>query len=95
MKWVPHDTFSSGSRQEVNITWYSEIEEPIKSHEKHHSRVSYILNGGDIKKELEEGRGQLDIVEESDVAYIEHVTECTQTKLLCYQFSLPHLYSFL
>ena len=30
-KWVSHDIFSSGSPQEVNIIWYSEIEEPIKS----------------------------------------------------------------
>ena len=36
-------SFCSGSRQEVNITWYSEIEEPIKSREKHYSLVSYIL----------------------------------------------------
>ena len=35
--------FSSGSRQEVTITWYSEIEEPIKAHEKHYSLVLYIL----------------------------------------------------
>ena len=35
--------FSSGSRQEVNITWYSEIEEPIKSREKHYSLVLYKL----------------------------------------------------
>ena len=30
-------------RQEVNVTWYPEIEEPIKSHEKHYSLVLYIL----------------------------------------------------
>ena len=35
--------FSSGSRQEVNSTWYPEIEEPIKSREKHYSLVLYIL----------------------------------------------------
>ena len=35
--------FFSGSRQEVNSTWYPEIEEPIKSHEKHYSLVLYIL----------------------------------------------------
>ena len=33
----------SGSRREVNSTWYSEIEEPIKSREKHYSLVLYIL----------------------------------------------------
>ena len=27
--------FFSGNRQEVNSTWYPEIEEPIKSREKH------------------------------------------------------------
>ena len=35
--------FSSGSHQEVNITWYSEIEEPLTSREKHYSLVFYIL----------------------------------------------------
>ena len=35
--------FSPGSRQEVNSTWYPEIAEPIKSHEKHYSLVLYIL----------------------------------------------------
>ena len=33
----------SGSRREVNSTWYSEIEEPIKLREKHYSLVLYIL----------------------------------------------------
>ena len=36
--------FFSGNRQEVNSTWYPEIEEPIKSREKHYSLVVYILN---------------------------------------------------
>ena len=35
--------FFSGNRQEVNSTWYPEIEEPIKSREKHYSLVLYIL----------------------------------------------------
>ena len=35
--------FFSGNRQEVNSTWFPEIEEPIKSHEKHYSLVLYIL----------------------------------------------------
>ena len=35
--------FSPGSRQEVNSIWYPEIEEPIKSREKHYSLVLYIL----------------------------------------------------
>ena len=43
MKWVSRAIFSAGSRQEVNSTWYPEIEEPIKSHEKHYSLVLYIL----------------------------------------------------
>ena len=43
MKWVSRDIFSAGSRQEVNSTWYPEIEEPIKSREKHYSLVLYIL----------------------------------------------------
>ena len=43
MKWVSHYIFSSGSRQEVNITWYPEIDEPIKSRGKHYSLVLYIL----------------------------------------------------
>ena len=38
--------FSPGSRQEVNSTWYPEIEEPIKSREKHYSLVLYILKAG-------------------------------------------------
>ena len=42
MKWVSRDIFSPGSRQEVNSTWYPEIEEPIKSREKHYSLVLYI-----------------------------------------------------
>ena len=33
MKWVSRAIFSTGSRQEVNSTWYPEIEEPIKSRE--------------------------------------------------------------
>ena len=37
MKGVSHNIFSSESRQEVNIPWYSEIDEPIKSREKHYS----------------------------------------------------------
>ena len=45
MKWVSRDIFfSPGSRQEVNSTWYPEIEEPIKSREKHYSLVLYILS---------------------------------------------------
>ena len=36
--------FLSGNRQEVNSTWYPEIEERIKSREKHYSLVLYILN---------------------------------------------------
>ena len=43
MKWVSRDIFLPGSRQEVNSTWYPEIEEPIKSREKHYSLVLYIL----------------------------------------------------
>ena len=44
MKRVSHDIFfSPGSRQEVNSTWYPEIEEPIKSHEKHYSLVLCVL----------------------------------------------------
>ena len=43
MKWVSRAIFSTGSRQEVNSTWYPEIEEPIKSREKHYSLVLYIL----------------------------------------------------
>ena len=43
IKWVSHAIFSPGSRQEVNITWYSEIEELIQSREKHYSLVLYIL----------------------------------------------------
>ena len=43
MKWVLRDAFSPGSHQEVNSTWYPEIEEPIKSCEKHYSLVLYIL----------------------------------------------------
>ena len=35
--------FLSGNRQEVNSTWYPEIEEPIKSREKHYSLVLCIL----------------------------------------------------
>ena len=35
--------FSPGSRQDVNSTWYPEIEEPSKSREKHYSLVLYIL----------------------------------------------------
>ena len=35
--------FFSGNRQEVNSTWYPEIEEPIKSREKHYSLVLCIL----------------------------------------------------
>ena len=42
MKWVSRDIFLPGSRQEVNSTWYLEIEEPIKSREKHYSLVLYI-----------------------------------------------------
>ena len=34
---------SPGGRQEVNSTWYPEIEEPIESREKHYSLVLYIL----------------------------------------------------
>ena len=41
MGFVRH--FFSGNRQEVNSTWFPEIEEPIKSHEKHYSLVLYIL----------------------------------------------------
>ena len=43
MNWVSRDIFSAGSRQEVNSTWYPEIEEPIKSREKHYLLVLYIL----------------------------------------------------
>ena len=35
--------FPFRSREEVNIAWYPEIEEPIKSREKHYSLVLYIL----------------------------------------------------
>ena len=44
MKWGSHTIFFSGNRQEVNSTWYPEIEELIKSREKHYSLVLYILN---------------------------------------------------
>ena len=37
-------TFFSGNRQEVNSTWYPEIEEPIKWREKHYSLVLCILS---------------------------------------------------
>ena len=51
MKWVSRGIFFfSGSRQEVNSTWYPEIEEPIKSREKHYSLVLYILNENNIKR---------------------------------------------
>ena len=43
MKWVLRAILSAGSCQEVNSTWYPEIEEPIKSREKHYSTVLYIL----------------------------------------------------
>ena len=43
MKWVSHDIFLLRNPPGVNITWYSDIEEPIKSGEKHYSLVSYIL----------------------------------------------------
>ena len=33
MKWVSRDIFFTRNRQEVNSTWYPEIEEPIKSRE--------------------------------------------------------------
>ena len=39
----------SGSRQEVNSTWYSEIEGPIKSREKHYSLVLYITNSNNCR----------------------------------------------
>ena len=43
-KIVSRAPFSpSGSRQEVNSTLVSEIEETIKSREKHYSLVLYIL----------------------------------------------------
>ena len=41
MNWVGFARYFFPSRQEVNITWYSEIEEPIKSREKHYSLVLY------------------------------------------------------
>ena len=43
MNCVSHNIFFPGSRQEVNISWYPEIEEPIKSCGKHYSLVLYIL----------------------------------------------------
>ena len=43
MKWVSH-FFSPGSRQEVNSTWYPEIEEPIKSREKQ----DFMKGGSDL-----------------------------------------------
>ena len=44
MKWVSRAIFfSSGSRQEVNITWYPEIEKQIKSREEHYSFVLYTI----------------------------------------------------
>ena len=43
MKWVSRAIFFIGSRQEVNITWYPEIEEPMKLREKHYSLVLYML----------------------------------------------------
>ena len=41
MKWVSRTFFSAASHQEVNSTWYPEIEEPIKSLE-NCSLVLYI-----------------------------------------------------
>ena len=49
--------FSSGSRQEVNITWYPEIEEPIKSREKRYSLVLYILTGDVVHRLSDEEYG--------------------------------------
>ena len=43
IKWGSRAILFSGNRQEVNSTWYPEIEEPIKSREKHYSLVLYIL----------------------------------------------------
>ena len=42
MKWFRTTFFSSGGRQETNITWYSEIEEPIKLREKYYCLVLYM-----------------------------------------------------
>ena len=43
MKWVSHDIFflRKPPGGEYLFTWYSEIEEPIKSREKHYSLVLY------------------------------------------------------
>ena len=43
---------SSGIRQEVNIILYSQIEEPIKSREKHYSLVLQILNQDMLRLEI-------------------------------------------
>ena len=43
IKWGSRSIFLSGNHREVNSTWYPEIEEPIKSREKHYSLVLYIL----------------------------------------------------
>ena len=47
---------------EVNITWYSEIEEPIKSHEKHYSLVLYILIP-DVKVKIESSIEKLEWIQ--------------------------------
>ena len=48
IKWGLRAIFSPKvAREEVNITWYSEIEEPIKSREKYYSLVVYILKWSD------------------------------------------------
>ena len=44
MKWGSRAILFLGSRQEVNSTGYSEIEEPIKSREKHYSLVLYTVD---------------------------------------------------
>ena len=43
IKWGSRAIFFSGNCQEVNSTWYPEIEEPIKSRKKHYSLVLYVL----------------------------------------------------
>ena len=43
MKWGSHTNILSRNRQEVNSTWYPQIEKPIKSRKKHYSLVLYIL----------------------------------------------------
>ena len=44
IKWDSRVSFFSWFRQEVNSTWYSEIEEPIKSRKKHYFILVVYIN---------------------------------------------------